>query len=268
MKRKQFLAAGIIAFFVLGFCVFSSPAVSQTFFGPMPTGLVELDERYPVFMYVPQNYKADRNYPMMVVVPDASETAEEHIQKWTGVAQRTSMILLCATNLWPEDTPYSMDEWLLEIKNDLIKRYRVNPTRVYLTGFGAGAHYAAYLGVNYPKEFSAVGLIGGSWTGQFEKLLRFESRPKKQLPFLIVVPEDNPELMITVEKEASDIEGKGYMIALMKTADKEALESMETKKNVLEWMRENSQVWSAKRSESGKSLKEKTYKWMEEFLSV
>lgn len=268
MKQRKFLFAGIFTVMVLFLGSWASSVVAQTFFGPMPIGLVELDYRYPVFMFVPKNYKADRNYPMMVVVPAEGETAEEHIQQWIGVAERRSMILLCATNLWPEDTPYSMDEWLLEIKNDLIKRYRVNPSRIYLSGKGLGAHYAAYLGVNYPREFSAVTLLGGAWSGQFEKLLRFQSRAKNQLPFLVVVPEDNPGLIAEVEKEATEIENKGYMVALMKVANDELVFDSDTRKQALEWMNENSQVWSAKKSQSGKSLKEKIYKWTEEFFYV
>jgi len=241
-----------------------------TFFGTSPTGLLDLtsEYRYPVFLYVPQVYKPDRRYPLIISIPDEGESPDKNIEYWTGWARRRSLIVLSATNLWPEDTPYAMDTWLLGIKKDLMQRYQIDPSKVYLVGRGGGAHYASYLGTNYPEEFSAVMMLEGSWDGKFEKLLRPRTRVTKQVPFLVVAKEEDSKLIQQVEKSAGPFEKKGYLVSLMKVKDDEQMGSLEFKEKILEWGQSSAETWDRKVRESQRSLKEKSLSWFEKFFHV
>jgi predicted peptidase len=238
------------------------------YIGDLPTGLMELDYRYPVFMYVPTNYSADRTYPLLITIPDQGQSVEENIKYWTGWARRRSMIVLSVHNIWPEDVPYTADKWLLKIKEDLAKRYRIDGNRVFIAGTGDGAHYAAYLGTNYPREFSGGLLFNGSWTGKYSKLLQLRKNPIDQVPFMVVVPKDNQLMTIQVEQEALDLESKGYFVKLIQVNSNEDIGTDEFKEEILNELNENAEMWDRKSKKSGKSVKEKVSKWKDEFFKV
>ena len=238
------------------------------YIGDLPTGLLELDYRYPVFMYVPTNYSTERTYPLLITIPDQGQSVEENIEYWTGWARRRSMIVLSVHNIWPEDVPYTADKWLLKIKEDLSKRYRIDEKRIFISGTGAGAHYAAYLGTNYPGEFSGGLLFNGSWTGKFSKLLQLQKTSREQIPFMVVIPKDNQLMTVQVEQEALDLESKGYFVKLIQVNSNEDIVADEFKEEILNELNENAEMWDRKTRKSGKSVKEKFSKWSHEFFKV
>lgn len=269
-SMKKILSA-MISGFVFFSCLTAplQPVSADTFFGNLPTGLLELQNyRYPVYLYVPENYKPDRNYPLLVSVPDEGEAPEEQLQYWANTAKRKSMFVLCATNLWPEDVPYSMDEWLLGIMSDVAQRYRIDKAKTFLVGKKGGAHYAAYLATNHPGEFSSAVLLDGTWSGKFEKLLQLRSRTARQVPFLVVASSQDAARLTQIEKEATEYEKKGYLIALMKVESWDQSQSDLFKRKVLEWLETNSETWQKRIQESQKSWKEKTVLWFEKFFHV
>lgn len=243
---------------------------ANTFFGTAPTGLIDLtsEYRYPVFLYVPQAYKPDRRYPLIISLPSEGEAPDKNIEYWMSWAKRRTLLVLSVTNLRPEDTPYASDAWIISIKKDIASRYQIDPSRVFLVGRRGGAHYAGYLGANYPEEFSAVMMLEGSWSGQYEKLLRPKSRPVKQIPFLVVSEETDTALIGEIERSAGRFEKKGYLVSLMKVKGKEQFETLEFKEKVLEWGQSSAEAWGRKIHESRKSWKEKTLNWTENFFHV
>ncbi|MDP3921563.1 MAG: hypothetical protein Q8R76_12260 [Candidatus Omnitrophota bacterium] len=257
--------------FVLFFVFLTVPHVSMadTFFGVVPTGLVELqDYKYPVYLFVPKNYKPDRDYSLIITVPGEGESPEKNIQFWTGVAKRRSMLVLAPTNIWPEELPYTVDSWLLGIKKDVMARYRISSEKIFLIGKEGGSHYASYLGTKYPEEFSAVALLGGSWSGKFQKLIRPESKSRKQRPFFVALKPDQSELMAETQEIAKQFEDKGYPVYLIKLEVGEEFESAEFKKRLLSWLEENAENWQRVVSENRKSWKEKMALWINNLLHV
>ena len=240
-----------------------------TFFGTIPTGLVELkDYKYPVFLFVPENYKADRDYPLIVSVPAEGESAEKNIKYWVRLAKSQSLIVVAPTNLRPEDLPTKMDEWLLSIKKDVMQRYRITSRKIYLVGLEGGAHYAAYLGVKYPEEFSAVALLGGSWIGKFEKLMRLQSKPRKQRPFYVAMTQEDPALFEKTRQRAFQFEKKGYPVSMEPLEKKEDLSSDEFKKKLVTWFEEKSESWQRVVEDSKKKFKEKAIITFEDLFHV
>lgn len=269
MMRNLLSKTAAWLFLFIFFAAPLRPVSGDTFFGNLPTGLLELQNyRYPVYLYVPENYKPDRNYPLLVSVPDEGQAPEEQLQYWANTAKRKSMFVLCATNLWPEDVPYSMDEWLLGIMSDVAQRYRIDKSKTFLVGEKGGAHYAAYLATNHPNEFSSAVLLDGTWSGKFEKLLQLRSRAARQVPFLVVASSQDADRLSQIEKEATEYEKKGYLIALMKVESWDQSKSDLFKRKVLEWLEANSETWQKRIRESQKSWKEKTVLWFENFFHV
>ena len=229
----------------------------------VPTGLMSLpDYRYPVYLYVPEGYTAEKEYPLIVSIPDEGETPDKHMDYWINVAARRTAIILSATNLWPDDMPNRMDEWLLKIKKDVTDRYRINPSQMFLVGLKGGAHYAAYLAMAYPSEFTAAALLGEAWTGKFEQLMHPSSTPSQQIPFYVVFEKNAlPDTVEAAKRMAMKLENKGYLISLAQLEGSESFSDMEFKLNMLNWLTEKSGEWEQRTAESNKSWKEKVRHW-------
>ncbi|MDD5217893.1 MAG: hypothetical protein PHN49_01915 [Candidatus Omnitrophica bacterium] len=249
---------------------------ADTFIGVTKTGLIKVENfRYPVFLFVPDNLKPGRKYPMVISVPDVAETAEKNIDRWISVAKRSTVLVLVPTYLEPRDTPNALDRWFFEVKNLMVSAYPVNPKKVFLVGQKSGATYAAYLGVNYPEEFSAMALLNGSWVGQqgswtgvFEKLMRLESTPEKQIPIYVGLNEDQKDIIEKTEKTAYDFQKRGYFVEVRKFPAGEDLITRDYQKTLIQWLDERSEDWATIVQNSQKNWQEKFKKWARDFFAV
>ena len=263
-KRVSFLV-----FFWIFSLFFSLTGQAATFFGNLPTGLIELtDYKYPAFLYVPANYKPEKTYPLIITVPEEGEAPDKNIEFWLGIAKRKSMLVLAATNLWSEDTPDRIDKWFLGIKKDVSDRYHIAPEKIYLIGKGGGAHYVTYLMTRHPEEFSAAAAIDGSWVGKFEKLLEPQSAPRNQRPIYVALANDDPGFFEKTEKWAYRFEKKGYPVYLEKLKKGDEISSDEFKKKLLAWLEEKSQKWQQVIRENQKSMKEKIRSGVEDYVTL
>ena len=154
----------------------------------------------------------------------------------------------------------------MKLKKEILGRYNITPDRVYLIGENSSAHYAAYLGLNYPREFSAVGLVGGSWAGPFEKLLRLSSRPIKQNPFFVAIPESSSDLLKTTEEKAYQLTKKGYPVYLERISGPSGKLSEDLRDQMLEWLEKKANSWLLVIRESERSWKEKFFIGVEQFF--
>ncbi|OGW82633.1 MAG: hypothetical protein A2Z83_07175 [Omnitrophica bacterium GWA2_52_8] len=249
---------------VMSFLGSQGPAKAETsYFGPIVTGLLELPGYgYPVYLFIPDNYDPVREYPLMISIPDEGETAEENIQRWIGLAKRRSLIVMAPTNLRPQDTPKKMDEWVLKIKKDVAQRYHVSGKRIYLVGFKDGAHYAAYLATNYPQEFTAVGLLKGSWVGRFQSLLQEKKASSDQVPFFLALKDETNDFMNQTREVARRYEEKGYLVFLRPLEDDKELDELEFKNEMLQWLDQKSQAWDDEIAVEKGTFKGKFHEWV------
>lgn len=235
----------------------------------IPTGLLQLDEhKYPVYLFVPENYVLGKTYPLIVTMPAEGEDPLENIEFWTSFAKRRTFLILGVANVWPSDVPYRMDSWFLKIKNDVVERYNIDPNRVFMIGKDGGAHYAGYLGTKYPEEFSAIAMINGAWNGKFDKLIETKHSPAEQRPFFLVFSQDQKAAYESAKQQAYRFDQAGYPIVLSQLQDGEDLSSLEFKGTLLDAMTEKSKTWRAVIDESHKTFKAKFKKGVKEFFTV
>lgn len=212
--------------------------------GEFPTGLLALEEKHPCYLFVPGEYSPEKPWPILVLLGERGEDPKEVIEPWVERAKKNQFLLLALPTLMPEnDLPTSADQWLLEVKREVSERYRISPFHILLVGTGSGAHYAAYLGLKYPKEFSAAGLIQGAWSGPFEKLMKPSRKHEKQIPFYVAVdPEEEPSS--GVEAKSGELEEKGYPITLDASGSKE--DEAGIRDRMIKWFLEGSEFRAAK----------------------
>jgi hypothetical protein len=242
----------------------------QVFEKANPSGLIEVSGyKYPVYLFVPKDYKTDRTYAMIMLAPAESAKAEKQIEYLTGLAQRKSIFILAPFVLWPKagDTPYTLDQWLLTVKKDVIERYPISPKRVYLVGKDSGGHYAAYMGVKYPGEFAAIALLGEAWDGQFSQLVDPRSDTADQVPFFIAlkaVGNAKARNQVWFDK----LQQKGYPLHLVDYQNEKDLAELDFLKTVFDWLEVTGQNWSVTRAQSQKSWKGKFKKGVKDFFAV
>jgi hypothetical protein len=243
---------------------------TQVFTTSNPSGLVEVSGyKYPVFLFAPKDYRTDMTYPMIMIAPAESAKAEKQIEYLTGLAQRRSIFVLAPYVLWPKegDTPYRLDEWLLTVKRDMVERFPINKKRVYLVGKDLGAHYAAYMGIRYPKEFAAVALLGQAWDGPFSQLIDPHSDPTNQVPFYVALKADG-DARAKNQVWFDKLQKKGYPLNLVDYKTDEELNELEFKKSVFEWMETTGQSWAASAAKSQQTWKGKFKKGVKDFFAV
>ena len=110
------------------------------------------------------------------------------------------------------------------VKKQIGERFRIDRAQILLVGFDAGAHYAAYLGMKYPEEFSAAVLFREAWAGPFEKIIRLNSDPRKRISFFLALDPES-DLFSRTETKALEFEKKGYVVKLetLKKGEAEAI---------------------------------------------
>ncbi len=244
--------------------------VDQVLSKPNPSGLIEVSGyKYPVYLFVPKDYKTDRTYAMIMLAPAESAKAEKQIEYLSGLAERRSIFILAPYVLWPNmgDTPYNLDQWLLTVKKDVIERYPISPKRVYLIGKDSGGHYAAYMGVKYPREFAAVALLGEAWDGQFSQLVDPLSDAADQVPFFIAMKTDG-KAKARNQVWFDKLQQKGYPLHLVDYNTDEDLTQLEFKKTVFDWLESTSQSWAVTRAQNQKGWKAKFKKGVKDFFAV
>ena len=253
--KDYFLKLSFITIFVL-----AGPTVrvgADTFFGERATGLTKLEEyRYPVYLYVPEYSEPTRSLPLIISLPDDGEDPKKHAESWALFAKQNNLIVLTPEiRLRYTDVSYQTDSWLTGIKRNVVKRYQVAESKIFLIGTGSNAHYAAYLGAKYPKEFSAVALLGGSWVGPLEGLIPIESRPGKQLPFFVSLIKESEATISTAEKKAAELTRDGYPVYFEVLEKKQTFIIPNFRQRMIAWLDEKSQSRQITVAESQKSLK-------------
>ena len=111
--------------------------------------------------YVPAGAPPPRGYALLVFVPPWQEAAVP--QGWAPVLDRHGMILVGAAKSGNEEDVIDrrMPLALLAAQN-MLRRYPVDPQRLYVGGFSGGSRVALHLALDYPDLFRGALLNAGS----------------------------------------------------------------------------------------------------------
>ncbi len=122
---------------------------------------------------LPSEYHHGRPYPVVLALAHPSLPAEELVTLLSYEADRNGFIL--AAPLWTDgfdrgydwsgDQHYKVQATL----RSLLRHYRVDPDRVLMFGFGAGANLALDVGASHPDLFAGVVAMASNpkWFGMF-----------------------------------------------------------------------------------------------------
>ncbi|GEM_PF-1464465 len=254
-----------IVFFVLLFFGTFSHTSTATFFGEVKTGLQNVaSDRYGYSVFVPQDYTPDQKWPLVLALHDEGKKGEDYIQSWIEAAKKRGMIVLCPTYEYPRNgLPFEHDERLIGLKRSIQTQYEIDPNRILVTGFGNGGHYAFYLGLRYPKEFTAIASIGNGFKGILQKLFNYSYSEIYQLPILMLVKPDEKMKDSEMLEQLKEIQKRGYLLETVEAENPKDLENPDTNSYVLEWFRQVSAEREANLKERSFSLKQTFYEWVD-----
>lgn len=121
-------------------------------------------------LYLPQDYaRSEKDYPLILFLHGAGERGDDlNLVKIHGIPkmieQGKDFPFIVISPQCPIDR-WWVDPWLLEALNALldqtIAKYRVDESRVYLTGLSMGGFGAWALSMMYPEKFAAIAPICG-----------------------------------------------------------------------------------------------------------
>lgn len=142
--------------------------------------LNEHGDAYDYALYVPPGLKPDAAAPLVVVMHGCTMTADQMAaaSDYDTLAAREHFIVLypdvdtvdathdrCWKGIYAPDTEGRArgdGAAIVDMTGAVMKRWRVDPTRVYAIGISAGAFEASILGTFYPDVFAAIGVHSGA----------------------------------------------------------------------------------------------------------
>ncbi len=238
---KRFLS---LLIFVFIFCGMTMP-IRAEFYGNPATGLLALEKKYPYYLFVPSEYTQDKSWNLLIIMGERADDPKELIEPWVEWAKQKKVLVAAVPTLVPEkDLPEASDRWLIDVKREILERYRVDPANVLLMGTGFGAQYAAYLGLSHPEEFGVVALIKNAWAGPFERLARPTSEHRRQISFYVLADLQDKNYAAN-EKKALQLEQKGYQIKMEPLKNGE--DWLTVRDSLYQWFNENTEYRALKK---------------------
>lgn len=263
----NFRRMAVVFFIALFFITFQNTG-DATFFGEVQTGLQNVaSDRYGYSVFVPSEYTPDRRWPLVIALHDEGQRGEDYIQAWLETAQERGVIIFCPTYEHPRSgLPHDHDLRIIQLKKSIQSQYEIDPNRILITGSGSGGHYAFYLGLKYPKEFTSIASIGNGFTGILQNLFTYSYSEIYQLPILMLLkPEDKteePEMLA----QLNEIKKRGYLLEVVETEKAKDLENPNTNSYVLEWFAQVSTERETGLKDRPFSVKQSFYEWVDNLL--
>jgi len=127
------------------------------------------------FVYVPKDWSADRQWPVVVYLHGAWERGRDHVaptQDGLGLKVERSGGTFPAIVVMPQAPPgtyWGMPENNVRVFHALdeaMAKWHGDPARVYLTGNSLGGYGTFFMGAQYPDRFAALVPICGGVRGK------------------------------------------------------------------------------------------------------
>jgi poly(3-hydroxybutyrate) depolymerase len=129
-------------------------------------------------LYVPENYDENKEYPMIMYIPDASgasKSAKEIVEQYYGAnvwvtseeqAKHEAFVLVPAFSVVVVDDDWNTSdeiETAVNLIGSLTESYSIDTNRLYTTGQSMGCMTSLYLNSKYPDLFAASLFVSGQW---------------------------------------------------------------------------------------------------------
>jgi phospholipase/carboxylesterase len=157
--------------------------------GPI-TGFIHRErneERSDYSLYIPENYTAERSWPLIICLHGGYGEGYEYIWTWLRPARARGYILLSPKSLdvtWTM-TPNSIDtRSILAMLAEVAAEYSIDRTRLFLTGLSDGGIMTYLLGIERHEMFTGIAPVAGALHPMVDPMLR--ARSGLELPIFVI----------------------------------------------------------------------------------
>jgi predicted peptidase len=198
-------------------------------------------------LFLPEGYKeeADKRWPLMLFLHGAGERGT-NISKVTVhgppkvVKERKDFPFILVSPQCPSGKTWS-DQALLGLVDEITRKYRVDSSRIYLTGLSMGGYGTWSLGTKYPEKFAAIAPIcGGGDTLHILLPAPGKQAALKQLPIWVfhgakdsIVPLSESERMVNALKNAGN---QNVKLTVYPEADHDSWTETYKNQELYDWM--------------------------------
>jgi phospholipase/carboxylesterase len=144
-------------------------------------------ERGAYSLYVPENYSAQRRWPLIICLHGGYGEGYEYIWTWLRSARSRGYILLSPKSLeetWTMTMGSVDTRSVMRMLEEVAAGYAVDASRVYLTGLSDGGIFTYIMGLERHEMFSGIAPVAGALHMGADPMLR--TRTGAELPIFVV----------------------------------------------------------------------------------
>jgi hypothetical protein len=144
-------------------------------------------QRYQLF--VPATYQAKKAWPLLVFVsPGDDPLGWRYFRK---LCQDNEALFCAAYGAGNNSPPGRRVRLVLDVLDDVRRRYRIDPDRTYLAGFSGGAAPALAVAFALPEHFGGALALAGA--GELPRLSYQRARARERLSVALLVGTSDPK---------------------------------------------------------------------------
>lgn len=138
----------------------------------------QLDAHGPIYAYLPSDVDQGKKLPMVLDLncTTGNPEAEVHTNGWDRIAEDKGVVVVAPT--YDDYVTYGETGYMKEVIEDAIKRYPVDPHRVYSVGFSNGGALSGALAATYPTLLAGIAAMG--W------MISLNHSQDLTIPFLLI----------------------------------------------------------------------------------
>lgn len=128
----------------------------------------KLKVNYPYLLYLPKQYDSLKdNWPLLIYLHGGSQKGNDlNKLKAYGppslVDKGKNFDFIIASPQCPDGKFWSTDNWFDYLYNELVLKYHVDTSRIYISGISMGGYGAFITAMDFPEKFAAIiPLCGG-----------------------------------------------------------------------------------------------------------
>jgi phospholipase/carboxylesterase len=117
-------------------------------------------------VYVPEYYRAEQQWPLVVALHGGMGTGIELLWQWLPVARSRGLIVVCPTSkgdTWPLHEPDYDADALTALVDWVVTEWQTDPDRVLLSGISDGATYSYLYGLMPGTRYTHLAPIAGTF---------------------------------------------------------------------------------------------------------
>lgn len=123
---------------------------------------------YPYLPYLPKEYDVDslKRWPLIIFLHGGTQRGTNLKKLYDAgipdqIYRGREFPFIIISPLCPLHLRWSTDDWFENCYQEITEKYRIDTTRIYLTGMSLGGSGTWYLAAKYPEKFAAIAPMSG-----------------------------------------------------------------------------------------------------------